>query len=92
MRSSLVARQRWDDAHAGQLRDAFGDPLYALLTRHRRADEPLQEARLRERAQRHGLPLVAATEVLYHSRARRPLQDVLTLHPPRRHARDRAAR
>ena len=35
-------------------------------------------ARLRARAAAAGLPLVAATEVLYHTRARRPLQDVLT--------------
>ncbi len=60
------------------LRDAFGDRLYAVLARHRRADDVPREARLRARAHAAGLPLVAATEVLYHSRARRPLQDVLT--------------
>jgi len=60
------------------LRDAFGDRLYALLARHRRADDVPREARLRARAQAAGVPLVAATEVLYHTRARRPLQDVLT--------------
>jgi len=37
-----------------------------------------REARLRARAAEHRIPLVAASEVLYHSRARRPLQDVLT--------------
>src|SRR6185436_19638767 len=36
------------------------------------------ERRLKARASAFGLPLLAATEVLYHSRARRPLQDVLT--------------
>ncbi len=70
------------DAEPGKvadlLREAFGDRLYALVARHRRADEARQEARLRERAARYGLPLVAATEVLYHTPARRPLQDVLT--------------
>ncbi|MFZ9886937.1 MAG: error-prone DNA polymerase, partial [Myxococcota bacterium] len=35
-------------------------------------------ARLRERALRHGLPVVAAVEILYHTPARRDLQDVLT--------------
>jgi error-prone DNA polymerase len=59
------------------LRDAFSDRLYALVTRHRRADDVAREARVRERAAAGGIPLVAATEVLYHSRARRPLQDVL---------------
>ncbi len=63
---------------ANELREAFGDRLYALLTRHRRAEEPALEQRLRRRAERWSLPLVAATEVLYHSPARRPLQDVLT--------------
>jgi error-prone DNA polymerase len=57
-----------------ELRDAFGDRLYALAARHRRAEEVDQEARLR----RSGLPVVASNEVLYHSPARRPLQDVLT--------------
>jgi len=63
---------------AHDLRDAFGDRLYALATRHRRAEEVRQEARLRKRAERYGLPVVAATEVLYHKRGRRDLQDVLT--------------
>jgi error-prone DNA polymerase len=61
-----------------QLRDAFGDRAFALLLRHRRADEVAKERSLRERAKRFDLPLVAANEVLYHSPARRPLQDVLT--------------
>ncbi|TMQ27678.1 MAG: DNA polymerase III subunit alpha [Deltaproteobacteria bacterium] len=63
---------------AGELRDAFGDRLYAMLTRHRQADDVPRERRLRARAAAAGLPIAAATEVLYHSRARRPLQDVLT--------------
>ena len=60
------------------LQNAFGDRLYALLTRHRRADDVPREARLRARAGAARIPLVAANEVLYHSRARRPLQDILT--------------
>ncbi|MCZ6793137.1 MAG: error-prone DNA polymerase [Planctomycetota bacterium] len=63
---------------ARNLRDAFGDRLYALAARHRRAEEVREEARLRERAERHGLPVVAAAEILYHQGARRDLQDVLT--------------
>jgi error-prone DNA polymerase len=62
----------------GELGDAFGDRLYAMLTRHRRADDVPRELRVRARAAAAGIPLVAATEVLYHSRARRPLQDVVT--------------
>ena len=66
------------DAVAEALRGAFGDRLYALAARHRRAEDVAGEARLRRRASRHGLPIAAAIEVLYHTPARRPLQDVLT--------------
>jgi error-prone DNA polymerase len=66
------------DVTAGDLSDAFGDRLYVMIARHHCEDEVAQEARLRQRAKRYGFPLVAATEVLYHTPARRPLQDVLT--------------
>jgi error-prone DNA polymerase len=60
------------------LRDAFGDRLYALVARHRSAEELRQETRLRQRAKRYQLPVVAGTEVLYHKPARRRVQDILT--------------
>ena len=60
------------------LKEAFGDRLYAMAVRHRRAEEPRQEARLRQRAGKIGIPVIAAHEVLYHTKARRPLQDVFT--------------
>jgi error-prone DNA polymerase len=60
------------------LKDAFGDRLYVLAARHLRAEEIDEERRLRAHAGALGLPLVAGNEVLYHSPARRPLQDVLT--------------
>ena len=60
------------------LRDAFGDRAYGLLARHRLAAEVPREGWLRARARKIGLPLAAATEVLYHDPARRDLQDVLT--------------
>ena len=63
---------------AGQLRDAFGDRLYAMLARHQEPEDVTDEQRLRERAERWQIPLVAATETLYHQRDRKPLQDVLT--------------
>jgi len=63
---------------AGVVREAFGERGYALLTRHLEVTEKSGEKLLREAATHHGLPLVAATEVLYHTRARRSLQDVLT--------------
>ncbi len=76
-RSLLVGEA--DPVFVGQeLREAFGERLYALVARHRRAEEVQQEARLRRRAERLGLPCVAGFEVLYHRPARRELQDVLT--------------
>ena len=75
---SLLVREAEPVVIAKMLSEAFGDRLYALLTRHYRAEEVAQELRLKERAARYGLPLVAATEVLYHTPARRPLQDVVT--------------
>lgn len=78
-RSRLVAAGNAGlPALAGRLREAFGDRLYALVDRHEEAGERARESRLRRRAARFGLPLVAAVEVLYHDRSRRPLQDVLT--------------
>ncbi len=78
-RSALV---HTDDAELRALiacmREAFGDRLYAVVSRHRCAEEVHQEARLRGHADRAGIPLVAATEVLYHTPARRDLQDVVT--------------
>ena len=66
------------DELTSRLKDVFGDRLYAFVTRHRRADEPLTERCLRQRATRFGIPLVAAVEVLYHTPARRDVLDILT--------------
>jgi len=60
------------------LKEAFGDRLYGFAARHRRLEEPRQEARLRARASKLGIPVAAAHEVLYHTKSRRDLQDVLT--------------
>jgi len=75
---SLLAGKAEPFFVAHELREAFGARLYALVVRHRRAEEVRQEARLRRRAKRYRLPVVAATEVLYHKQVRRPVQDVLT--------------
>lgn len=76
--NSLLVNEAEPVSLAHLLHEAFGDRLYAVLARHHRAEEVRQEARLRQRAKHYGLPLVAAVEVLYHTPARRPLQDVLT--------------
>ena len=75
---SLLIHGEEPRAVIAPMRDAFGDRLYVMVSRHRRAEEVRQEALVRRHAERAGLPLVAATEVLYHTPARRDLQDVLT--------------
>ncbi len=75
---SLLIGEAEPDEALGKLRDAFADRIYAMIARHRREEEISQEARLRKRAKRFGFSLAAANEVLYHTPARRRLQDVLT--------------
>ncbi len=65
------------EAGLGALKDAFGDRLYAVVSRHRWVDDVARERTTRETAVRFAIPLVAATEVLYHVPDRRRLQDVL---------------
>lgn len=61
-----------------RLKKAFGEHFYLLLPRHRTAEEVKINAQQTERARALNVSLAAVTEVLYHTRARRPLQDVLT--------------
>ncbi|MDD9933353.1 MAG: error-prone DNA polymerase [Myxococcales bacterium] len=66
-----------EPAMLAPLREAFGDRLYALITRHLRAEEDPHEQALRRAAEELRVLTVASTEVLYHQAARKPLQDVL---------------
>ncbi|MGQ9858293.1 MAG: error-prone DNA polymerase [Thermodesulfobacteriota bacterium] len=75
---SLLAQEADPDPVLGILKEAFGDRLYGLLARHKRAEERRWELRVLQRARRHSIPLVASNEVLYHAPSRRRLQDVLT--------------
>jgi len=76
--NSALVGDEYPDQLAYDLRSAFDDRLYAVVTRHRRAQDVPTEIRLRHRADKYGLPCVAAVEVLYHSKGRRRLQDVMT--------------
>lgn len=60
------------------LKEAFGADLFAVIARHYDEREHADELALRAQARALGLKHVAATEVLYHSSTRRPLQDVMT--------------
>ena len=67
------------DAFADEaMRAAFGDRLYALVTRHRQFADGAREHALRESARRVRVPVVAGMQVLYHVPARRELHDVVT--------------
>jgi error-prone DNA polymerase len=67
-----------DPALLPALREPFEGRLYALVTRHRQDDDHVHEATLRTAAAALDVPVVAGTEVLYHDRSRRPLQDIVT--------------
>ncbi len=70
------------------LREAFGDRLYAMAARHRRAEEPRQRgAPARSAPRSYRIPVAAAHEVLYHTPARRDAAGRAHLHPPRGDAR-----
>ncbi|MBW2109467.1 MAG: PHP domain-containing protein [Deltaproteobacteria bacterium] len=75
---SLLARETVPGPIIRNVKDAFGDRIYALCCRHKRAEERRQERFLTQHAKIYGLPVVAATEVLYHTPERRPLHDVQT--------------
>jgi len=74
---SALVKKEDPAAVAFRLKEAFGDRLYVLAVRHRRASDRQQERMVTKRAKVYGLSVVAANEVLYHSAARRSLQDVL---------------
>ncbi|MDE3260938.1 MAG: error-prone DNA polymerase [Acidobacteriota bacterium] len=76
--SSTLKQDLSPDQPARLLREAFGENLHVLITRHHRDDDVPEEALLRGRANQYRIPTAAATEVLYHRPGRRELQDVLT--------------
>ncbi len=75
--SGLISGHEYNAATGHNLRDAFGDRLYALITRHCDDKEVGHERRIRERAATLEIPAVASTEVLYHHPSRCSLQDIL---------------
>lgn len=75
---SLLVEKSEPELIARRLKKAFGDRIYALIPRHREVADVMRERRIRERAKEYGFPTVAGMETLYHTPARRELQDVLT--------------
>ncbi len=62
----------------GALTDAYAQSLYLITARHFLPGEPTEYAHLKRLSSRYRLPMVAATEVLYHAPEKRALQDVVT--------------
>ncbi|CAN0653511.1 Error-prone DNA polymerase [Nitratireductor aquimarinus] len=56
----------------------FPGDVFLALTPHRRANDGARQERLAALATACGTPLIATNDVLYHTPARRPLQDLLT--------------
>jgi len=66
------------DAALAALRRRHAGPLYLAAHMLYRGDDVSRLNRLAALAERHEAPLVATNDVHYHTRERRPLQDVLT--------------
>ncbi len=77
----VLSPDRADDAftdHLKRLRKGFGGRLYLAVQHLARGDDRARIRALGLLADAMDIPLVATGDVLYHTPARRPLQDVLT--------------
>lgn len=75
---SALVRGHGLSTRISALQAAFGEYLYAMIARHFLAEDRVRAQQTRRIAAQFDLPLVAATEVLYHTPERRDLQDVMT--------------
>ena len=66
------------DVLSNRVREAFGDRAYIALTLRRRPNDQLRLHELSNLATRARVPTVVTNDVLFHSPARRILQDVVT--------------
>lgn len=60
------------------LKQSFSKNLYLILPRHYEPIDVVLEQKLKSISNQFNIPIVAATEVLYHEKSRSQLQDVLT--------------
>lgn len=66
------------DSHAVWLQSVFAGRLWIAAELHREPGEATRLAQVEALAERHGLPIVASSDVHMHVRGRRALQDTLT--------------
>lgn len=64
--------------HLQRYRDLFGDRCYLVAELHRGPEDRRTLERFLALSKQNGVPLIAANDVHYHVKERRPLQDVLT--------------
>jgi error-prone DNA polymerase len=64
--------------HLRRLAALFPGSVFLALTPHRRANDRVRHQRLADLSRDCKTPLIATNDVLYHTPARRPLQDVVT--------------
>jgi len=64
--------------HLRRLAGLFPGATFLAITPHRRANDRARHKRLADLAAACNTPLVATNDVLYHSPAQRPLQDLVT--------------
>lgn len=76
--NSALIRPHLRASRISALKDAFDDRLYAMMTQHLCASDRVHAHQTQRLAKKFDLPVVANTEVLYHTPARRDLQDVMT--------------
>ncbi len=76
----LIALPRKDDFthRLAALADAAPHRTFLAGVHYHRGDEPRRLGLLAELGARHGAPLVAVNDVLYHAPERRPLADIVT--------------
>ena len=65
-------------ANLRRLKEVFGDRAYLALTLRRRQNDQMRLLALSNQASQAGVPTVITNDVLFHDRARRKLQDILT--------------
>ncbi|MBA3833742.1 MAG: error-prone DNA polymerase [Chthoniobacterales bacterium] len=78
---AILVPDRVDSAFEGnlaRLKEIFGARTYCALTLRRRPRDQLRLAQISNLARNHNVPTVVTNDVLFHTSARRVLQDVVT--------------
>jgi error-prone DNA polymerase len=75
---AMPGERRNMDSLLGMLAEAASGSLWLTATMHRKGPDRRRLLATRRLAERHGIPLLAVNDVLYHAPEQRPLQDIIT--------------